>query len=276
MTTKKRWVTVLVLGLTLFATITSAATADPAENGATNKKLRASGASKGVHRVGLIPSSESAFRPVPACRVVDTRAGGGKLASGATRSFIIRGSASMVAQGGPAGGCGIPASASSVTANVTVTEQTTAGYLTGTPAGAPASTTNFVSYRSGINITANPVLTLSPVGTEPSLSIFNHGSPAQVIIDVTGYYVPPITAYVTANGATYSQTSRVVSVTRSDVGKYTVQLDTDVNACAAVTTIGANQGASTRAYTAGSTAKVYTYDKAGAPVDADFNLLVVC
>lgn len=276
MTTNQRLATIVVLCLALFATTTSAAAADPAAKGAPNKP-GSPAASKSVHAAAAaIPASESAFRPIAACRAVDTRNGGGKVASGATRSFTIRGSGSMVSQGGPSGGCGIPASASGVTANVTVAEQTAPGYLSGSAAGASAATTNFVTYRSGINITANPVLSLSPVGTEPSLSIFNHGSPAQVIIDVTGYYVPPITAYVTANGTVLTQTSRVLSVTRSEIGIYNVQVDTNVNACAAVATVAALPGASIRAYTVGAATKVYITDKSGVLADADFNLLVVC
>src|SRR4051794_9493276 len=59
------------------------------------------------------PASDLLFVPVTPCRVIDTRLAGGKVNANEVRSYRIAGTTGFEAQGGHAGGCGIPLGASS-------------------------------------------------------------------------------------------------------------------------------------------------------------------
>ena len=225
------------------------------------------------------PPSENAYRSVTPCRIADTRKGGGTIANNTVRTFRIRGTASLTAQGGPGTGCGIPVGATAITANVTVTGQTGNGYLIGYAAGTPAPFTNFVSYRTGVTITVNPTLPLAAIGDEPALAIKNSGKPAHVVIDVTGYYTPPMQAYVTIEGDLFSGTARVLEAIRNATGEYTVTLDTDARYCTVAVTPGGGTNASVFAEALTGLQKdvhVYFHQSGGAPIDSDFNLIVSC
>ena len=177
-------------------------------------------------------STEAVFVPITPCRIVDTRLGGGKIASGATRSFVVRGTVLFVPQGGKAGGCGVPASATGVATNVTVVNAGGTGYMAGFPAGAPAPLTNFVTYWSDRVVTVNPTFALSAPGTSPHLSIKSVGSSANVIIDVTGYYAPQMAGFVQADGTLTYTSGRVLSSSHPSTGNYDVTFDRDVSQCA--------------------------------------------
>ena len=175
--------------------------------------------------------TESVFTPIIPCRIADTRKGGGALANAAIRNFYVRGTTHFVGQGGTSGGCGIPSAATAIAANVTVAGAAASGYLSGYPYGSSEPKTNFVTYRAGQNITANPILPLA-VGLSPDLSVRNHGAlPAHVIIDVTGYYLPQIQGLISTAGTLYSGSSRILSASRTGTGTYQVVLDSDVHYC---------------------------------------------
>src|SRR5262245_24623832 len=63
------------------------------------------------------PAADLVFSPVNPCRIIDTRLAGGPIAGGTQRSFVVTGSADFEAQGGTAGGCGIPDGAAAVAVN---------------------------------------------------------------------------------------------------------------------------------------------------------------
>ncbi len=116
---------------------------------------------------------------VTPCRLYDSRSdGAGPLASGVAR---IR----------PAHGlCGVPATATAIAANVTVTAPTALGFLTLYPGDSPApgvATLNFSASQTRAN---NALVQLASDGSGSyALSAFVSGSgTVQVIVDVAGYF----------------------------------------------------------------------------------------
>ena len=227
-------------------------------------------------------ASDMTFHPITPCRIVDTRKGGGALANSATGNFLVRGSGSFAAQGGPAGGCGVPASATAIAANVTAVSPTGAGYLSGYAAGTAEPATNFITFNSGQNITANPILPLAAFGVTPQLSIRSHGASVQVLIDVTGYYAPPIQGLLVADSGVFDGTTRILSETYVSTGVYRVTVDTDVTYCTPTVTTyyGAGVYASASTFN-GNVVTVYlwTLGANAQPVPFDtsyFYLTVTC
>jgi ELWxxDGT repeat protein len=121
------------------------------------------------------------FHPVTPCRVADTRdptapAGGAPL--GASETLILP----------VAGRCGIPSTAISVAANVTVVNPTATGSLS-VFAGGP-----IVSGTTEVPVTANKTRALNAIpllGTAGSLSVradLPAGGTAHVLLDVSGYF----------------------------------------------------------------------------------------
>ncbi len=115
-------------------------------------------------------------------RVLDSRPGG----TGLGGAFTARVGRTLQV----AGVGGIPAGAKAITANLTVVNQTAAGYLAVTPtlpAGLPASST--LNFPRG-DIRANGLT--AALGTGGSLAITYvavAGARADVVLDVTGYYL---------------------------------------------------------------------------------------
>ena len=175
---------------------------------------------------------ELLFVPTTPCRVADTRLGGGKIPSGSVRNFYVRGTAGFPAQGGRSGGCGVPATATSVATNVTVAGATGLGYMIGYPDGTAAPVANFVSYHANETTTVNPTFALAAEGVNPHLAIKNQGSPAHLLLDITGYYLPQIQGMVDYGGTIISAGStRMLSAVHNGTGDYTVTVDGDVSYC---------------------------------------------
>jgi hypothetical protein len=122
------------------------------------------------------------FHALTPTRVLDTRLGtglAGTFQNGTPRTIAI------------AGTHGIPSAATAITGNLTVTQQTAAGFLTVTKdpmASPPTSTLNFPVHENR----ANGVF--APLNASGALSIVYKASTAgartHVILDVTGYFVP--------------------------------------------------------------------------------------
>ncbi|MGZ4791129.1 MAG: DUF7743 domain-containing protein [Ilumatobacteraceae bacterium] len=117
------------------------------------------------------------FDAITPVRIMDTREGLGgiKLAPGEVRNLKVTGSGT------------IPDSKAvgAVSLNMTVTEPTTAGFLTVWPAGVTRPSTSNVDFTAGQTV-ANAV----PVAVSDSgeISIFNSSGDTDVIVDVTGWY----------------------------------------------------------------------------------------
>jgi hypothetical protein len=122
------------------------------------------------------------FFPLPPCRVLDTRNANGPLGgpalngSGAQRLFTI------------AGTCDIPVSARSVSANLTVTQQTSPGSLTVYPGNSSPTGTTSISFVSGRTRANNAFLYLATDGTG-SIGVENDSvGSVHFILDVNGYF----------------------------------------------------------------------------------------
>jgi len=115
------------------------------------------------------------------CRLVDTRDsngafGGPALSAGQSRTFVL------------VGNCGIPAEATAVALNLTVTQPTNLGHLTVFPDGAPAPGTSTLNYRSGQTRANNAIVRLGP-GGGITVSCGQLSGTTHVIIDVNGFLV---------------------------------------------------------------------------------------
>jgi hypothetical protein len=125
----------------------------------------------------------STFVPVAPTRIADTRTalGGvqGPIAGDTTIDLTVVGVG------------GVPEAATSVVLNVTAVEPQSTGYFTVFPAGATrpdASNLNFVADKTVAN------LVIARVGANGKVSLYNFGGFANVLFDVTGYFVPGTTA----------------------------------------------------------------------------------
>lgn len=124
--------------------------------------------------------SAASFHTVAPCRALDTRApigpfGGPAPAAGSERTFTLLGR------------CGISPTATSVAANITVTQASAAGHLTVYPATSPLPPTSTINYRPGQTRANNTVLSLDYAGRF-TIRTFQAGGTAQVILDVSGYF----------------------------------------------------------------------------------------
>jgi hypothetical protein len=124
--------------------------------------------------------TSAALYTVNPCRVVDTRNpsgsfGGPALSAGTDRAFAI------------AGQCGIPSTARSVSANVTVTQATAGGDLRLYAAGGMLPPATSINYRAGQNRANNTTILLGAGGASAVHSDQASGT-VQVIIDVNGYF----------------------------------------------------------------------------------------
>ncbi len=119
------------------------------------------------------------FYTVSPCRVLDTRnsngpLGGPALAANTTRTFAV------VNQ------CGVPATAKSVSVNVTITAPSAAGSLSLYPAGIPLPNASTINYRPGQTRANNAILTLGSVG-DFNVYCGQASGTVHFILDVSGY-----------------------------------------------------------------------------------------
>ena len=121
------------------------------------------------------------------CRAVDTRSGGGALGPDTTRSFQVGGAGNLAAQGGAAGGCGVPDGAGAVEVAITAVGPAGSGFLRAFAAGDAVPSATFVNYTSGVGITNTGTVPLAAAGTQ-DLSVKNFGGTTHVVVDVLGYF----------------------------------------------------------------------------------------
>ena len=136
-----------------------------------------------------VTPSGSTFHPLNPTRLLDSRSGNGlsgSFASHVARTFQVTGRG------------GVPANASAVTGNLTVTGQTAPGYLFLGPVATANPTSSTLNFPLGDN-RANGVTVALGVGGTLSATYVSASSSArtQVIFDVTGYFTPD------ASGSTY-------------------------------------------------------------------------
>jgi photosystem II stability/assembly factor-like uncharacterized protein len=126
------------------------------------------------------PGPPSQFFVLPPCRLIDTRGAAGPLTgpalvAGATRSFTA------------AGSCGVPATARTLSVNLTVTSPGGPGHLRVFPAGYALPTISAINYSAGQTRANNAIVTLGAGG---AFSIYAGQAvgTVDVILDLNGYF----------------------------------------------------------------------------------------
>ncbi len=127
----------------------------------------------------------SYYFPTSPTRIVDTRAGatdpstyaGATLGPNSTLNVNVVGS----------NGDGVPSGASAVVLNVTVTNPTTAGYLTVYPQGVNKPTASNLNFVAGETV---PNLVTVGIGTNGEVDFYNAFGSLDIVVDVEGYYAP--------------------------------------------------------------------------------------
>jgi hypothetical protein len=85
------------------------------------------------------------------------------------------------------GNGGVPATASGVVANVTVTTTSAPSYLTVYPATSYRPLASDLNWAPGTTV---PNLVVAELGTNGSLGIYNANGSTDVIVDVAGWFTP--------------------------------------------------------------------------------------
>ena len=117
------------------------------------------------------------FVPLAPTRILDSRDGTGGFSS----PWVDHQSRSLAL----ASVGGVPANATAVVMNVTVTNPTAAGWLRVTPTGSPPATSSNLDFAAGQTI-AN--LVVVRIGTNGKVDITNFSGHTDVIADIVGYY----------------------------------------------------------------------------------------
>jgi len=160
----------------------------------------------GAGRLALGPEGSAATRPpaplttIVPVRLIDTRPGDIGAHEG---GFGPNGRTTPLGPGGIltvplTGSAGIPADAQAVVLNVTVTEPSTAGYLTVYPGGSVPNTSN-INFTPGQTVAVHATVS---VGAGPAVRVFNSAGNTHVIVDVMGWYGP--TGTVSSTPSSYT------------------------------------------------------------------------
>ena len=115
----------------------------------------------------------SGFHPLVPARLLDTRNGPAPFATAETRSLPV------------AGAGGVPAAATAVALNVTVTDPTASGFVTVWPAGAAQPVASNLNFVPGQTV---PNMVTVGLGAAGAVQVFNSNGNTQVIVDVAGWF----------------------------------------------------------------------------------------
>ncbi len=134
------------------------------------------------------------YNTVAPCVVADTRAAGGAIAAGATRTWSVVGSGSFAAQGGSASGCGVPgfsgttAQVQAVELNVIAIGPSGAGDLLAYAADSP-TTVSFLNYVSGETVANTGAVTVAQTSGVGDIKVKAEVASTHVLVSVVGYYM---------------------------------------------------------------------------------------
>lgn len=229
---------------------------------------------------------ESIFQAITPCRLVDTRIAGGKFSVSQERVYDVRGSgATFAAQGGAAGGCGIPSGATAVEITVTAADAVGKGFVRVYPSSAPNAT--FLNFTNAFNASNSGTVALCGANgglclVNADLRVKDFGPATHIIIDVQGYYQQQMGAQVNAD-STLGRNSRAVSSDSLTGGNYVVRFDRDVSDCAYNATVGAAISGTVDGFANAQPASVSaqgvfveTFDANGVKTALPFYLTVTC
>lgn len=139
-------------------------------------------------KVSELQTEGSTYHPLDPVRLLDSRLGNGL--SGAFAANVAR-TVQITGRGG------IPSGAVAITGNLTVTQQTEAGYASLTPLPINKPTTSTLNFPLGDNRANNITSPLSDTGAVSIVYRATPGKTAHFLLDVTGYFVND------GSGATY-------------------------------------------------------------------------
>jgi hypothetical protein len=171
---------------------------------------------------------EMVYTPIAPCRAF----GGIAQTAGQTLNYQITGTADLGSQGGPNGGCGIPASATAVSVSLTATSSAI-GKIIAFARGTVRPNTVSLNYQPGKTETAGTAVALDSAG---KLSIYSSAA-SKAYGDIVGYYAPQIRAHINATGTIRSATSRVLTAEKLSTGYYRITIDREIESCAVNATI---------------------------------------
>lgn len=146
-----------------------------------NNVMGASAPSAASAPITPVADGGASYFPLPPGRILDSRADsqvgpyGTPWTTGTTRDVPV------------IGGGGVPAGATAVALNVTVTGTSNPGFLTIWPTQADQPVASSINWAAGQTV-ANAVTV--PVGPDGHVQVFAAGGPVDVIFDVVGYYQP--------------------------------------------------------------------------------------
>src|SRR5882757_4131640 len=227
--TMRKWQQVVVGGAVV-ALLTGGGVALAAGGGGVVRTQAVDPHAKAAPAAAVDTAQESKYTPISPCRIADTRKKGGAIAAGTTRPFFVSGTTGFAPQGGKSGGCGIPAAASAVQVTITAVGATGNGFLKAYPYGASTPNATFLNFTRSFNVSGAGSVKLCSGSCSRDMRIANYGRSTNAVIDVQGYYIPPMFAHVWGDG-TLQQHSRVSGVIRTDTGVYQISFDRDVSHC---------------------------------------------
>jgi len=131
----------------------------------------------------FVANGGNPYRPLPGCRLLDTRTGQGGCAGavGHPRGALAAGQ-TLTVQAGQVGG--VPADATAVAVSVTAISPTVPTFLTGYAGGSPRPATDSL-WAPARSLTSG--LLLLPLGDGGKLSLFNESGSVNLVIDLEGY-----------------------------------------------------------------------------------------
>ncbi len=174
--------------------------------------------------------TENSFVPLTPCRIASTLLADGPYANGESRSYVVRGKSGFPSQGGKSGGCKVPLYASAVDLTVTAFGATGSGRFVAYPADASTPLASTTRYNEGIQSSGSTAVKLATSGSF-DLKVKNNFATAGLVIDVSGYFAPPLNAYVGTDGTLAQTSGRAIASERESVGQYNVYFDRDVSKC---------------------------------------------
>ena len=137
----------------------------------------------GLSFVSLTPVAASAggnsYVPVSPVRLLDTRLTDQTLGPNSSLNLQVANTAH------------VPANATAVAINVTVTNTTASSYLTVYPTGESVPLASSLNWSAGETLANEAIVT---VGTGYSISFYNDAGSADVVVDLQGYFVPGATS----------------------------------------------------------------------------------
>jgi hypothetical protein len=126
-------------------------------------------------------ASGATYHPLAPARLLDTRSGNGlsgKLSANTPRTF------------GVSGRGGVPAGATGVTGNLTVTGSSAGWAIYIGPDPNPSPTSSTINFKAGDTLANGLTVALSATGTLSATYMSTAGNTTDLVFDVTGYFTP--------------------------------------------------------------------------------------